>query len=159
MRMNLIGSPVSRSGWYFKLSCRYAFFISETSAPWHTVTHHNNISEVSEVSRYISINLYSTITVNRQTDTRLASSFSRTTWISRHQKKTILDFNEARDDGVAVASAGPFANHLHLMPDRQPCQHLITQFFTGWMFFLTPNQQYQSTEGNTVTAEPCYIKA
>jgi len=87
MRMNLIGSPVSRSGWYFKLSCRYAFFISETSAPWHTVTHHNNISEVSEVSRYISINLYSTITVNRQTDTRLASSFSRTTWISRHQKK------------------------------------------------------------------------
>jgi len=31
--------------------------------------------------------------------------------------------------------------------------------FTGWMFFLTPNQQYQSTEGKTGTAEPCYIKA
>jgi len=26
--------------------------------------------------------------------------FSRTTWVSRHQKdRTILDFNEARDDG------------------------------------------------------------
>jgi len=45
--------------------------------------------------------------------------FSRTTWVSRHQKgKTILDFNEVRDDGVEVASAGPYANHLHLTPDR-----------------------------------------
>jgi len=25
----------------------------------------------------------------------------------------MLDFNEARDDGVAVAPAGPYANHLH----------------------------------------------
>jgi len=29
-----------------------------------------------------------------------------------------LDFTEARDDGVAVASAGPYANHLHLAPDK-----------------------------------------
>jgi len=29
-----------------------------------------------------------------------------------------LDFNEARDDGVAVESAGPYANRLHLAPDR-----------------------------------------
>jgi len=28
------------------------------------------------------------------------------------------DFNEARDDGMAVASAGPYASHLHLAPDR-----------------------------------------
>jgi len=31
--------------------------------------------------------------------------------------KTILEFNEARDDGMAVASAGPYANHLHLASD------------------------------------------
>ena len=31
---------------------------------------------------------------------------------------TILDFTGARDDGVAVESAGPYANHLHLAPDR-----------------------------------------
>jgi len=30
--------------------------------------------------------------------------------------------------GVAVASAGPYANHLHLAPDGQPRQHVITQF-------------------------------
>jgi len=38
--------------------------------------------------------------------------FSRTTYVSQHQNGgTILDFNEAR--GVAVASAGPYANNLH----------------------------------------------
>jgi len=37
---------------------------------------------------------------------------------SAPEKQTILDFNKARDDGVAVASAGPYANHLHLAPDK-----------------------------------------
>jgi len=45
--------------------------------------------------------------------------FSKTTWVSWHRKHKInLDFNEARDDRVAVASAGPYANHLHLSTDR-----------------------------------------
>jgi len=36
--------------------------------------------------------------------------FSRSTCVSQHQKgRTILDFNEAGDDGVAVALAGPCA--------------------------------------------------
>jgi len=50
----------------------------------------------------------------------LNSLFSRTAWVSRYQKgKTSLDLNEA-DDGVldAVASAGPYADNLHLAPDR-----------------------------------------
>jgi len=47
---------------------------------------------------------------------------------------------------VAVASAGPYAS-LHLAADRQPRQRLITQFSTGRMPFLPPNQQRQSTEG------------
>jgi len=58
-----------------------------------------------------------------------------------------MDFKEARDDGVAVASAGQYANHLHLASYRQRRQHLITQLFTGQMLFLMPNQQRQSTEG------------
>jgi len=50
-------------------------------------------------------------TGERKTDTCL------TTWLSQQQKsKTILNFNE--DDKVAVASAEPYANHLHLAPDR-----------------------------------------
>jgi len=45
-----------------------------------------------------------------------------------------------------VASAGPYAS-LHLAPDREPRLHPTTQFFTGRMPFLPPNQQRQSTEG------------
>jgi len=48
---------------------------------------------------------------------------------------------------VAVASAGPYAN-LHLDPDTLPSRHPTTQFFTGLMPFLPPNQQRQSTEGS-----------
>jgi len=45
--------------------------------------------------------------------------FFRTTWVSQLQKdRTILNFNEARDHGVAVTSAGPYANHLHFAADR-----------------------------------------
>jgi len=45
--------------------------------------------------------------------------FSRTTSVSQYQKsRTILDIYEARDDGLAVASAGPYVNHLHFAPDR-----------------------------------------
>ena len=51
---------------------------------------------------------------------------------------------------VAVESAGPHANNLHLAPH----QHLINQFFTGRMLFLTPIQQRQSTEGQSSTTNP-----
>jgi len=45
---------------------------------------------------------------------------------------------------VAVASAGPYAN-LHLDSDTtMPASH--HSFFSGWMPFLPPNQQHQSTE-------------
>ena len=48
--------------------------------------------------------------------------FSRTTWISQYQKgETSLDLNAARDVGgleMAMASVGPYANNLHLAPDR-----------------------------------------
>jgi len=33
------------------------------------------------------------------------------------EKKTILNFNEARDDGITVTSAGPYTDHLHLTPN------------------------------------------
>jgi len=45
--------------------------------------------------------------------------FSRTTWVSRHQKgKLFWILLEKEMMGVAVASAGPYANHLHLAADR-----------------------------------------
>ena len=47
-----------------------------------------------------------------------------------------------------MASAGPYAS-LHLAPDRQPRQHPTTQFFTGRMPFMPPNQQRQSPDGKS----------
>jgi len=47
---------------------------------------------------------------------------------------------------VAVASAGQYADHLHLAPDNY---HASTSplVFTGRMPFLLPNKQRRSTEG------------
>jgi len=49
-----------------------------------------------------------------------------------------------RDNGVALSSAGPYANHLHLPTDNRAS---TSPLFTGQMPFLLPNQQRQSTEG------------
>jgi len=47
---------------------------------------------------------------------------------------------------VAVASAGPYANHCTSL---QTDNHASTSslFFTRWMLFLTPNQQGRNNEG------------
>ena len=46
---------------------------------------------------------------------------------------------------MAVASAGPYANNLHLAPDiTTPTPH--HSIFTGRMLFLTSNQQCENTE-------------
>jgi len=53
--------------------------------------------------------------------------FSRTAWVSQQQP----DFNEARDDAVAVASAGPYANWLRLTDWAKvlhPTRHKIGHF-------------------------------
>jgi len=49
--------------------------------------------------------------------------------------QTILHFNKAGDDEVALASAAPQANHLHFAPDTWT-HHSI---FTGWRLLLMPN--------------------
>ena len=59
---------------------------------------------------------------------------SRTTWVSRYQKgKTSMDLNQARDDGVWEWQSDHMLDtswttcNLHLAPDRQSHQHLLTQ--------------------------------
>jgi len=72
--------------------------------------------------------------------------FSRTTWVSRYQnRKTSLDLNEARDNGLLECSDISWTIRKQSAPhSRQittPTPHHST--FTGRMLFLTPNQQYQ----------------
>ena len=75
--------------------------------------------------------------------------FSGTTRVSRYQKgKTNLDFIGARDSEwqwhqlvhMQVCTLLQTDNHTNIPP---------LSFFTGRMPFLPPNQQRQSTEGNT----------
>ena len=76
--------------------------------------------------------------------------FSRTTWVSRHQKgKTNLDFTGARDSEWQWHQLG----HMQVCTSLQTDNHASTPpllFFTGRMPFLPSNQQRQSTEGTCV---------
>jgi len=67
--------------------------------------------------------------------------------VSRYQKgKTNLDFNEARDSEWQWNQVG----RMQICTSLQTDNHASTpplKFFTGWMPFLPPNQQRQSTEG------------
>jgi len=43
------------------------------------------------------------------------------------ERYTILDFNEARDGAMTMASAGPYANHLTLLQiDNRACTSPVT---------------------------------
>jgi len=81
--------------------------------------------------------------------------FWRTTSVSGYQKgKTSLDLNEARDDGVLGYSGISWAICNKQSAPR--CRQITTPtphhpIFTGWMLFLTPNQQCQSTEGINIS--------
>jgi len=59
-----------------------------------------------------------------------------------HKGKTNLDFTGARDNEWQWHLLG----HMRVCTSLQT-DNLTTQFFTGWMHFLPPNQQYQSSEG------------
>ena len=82
--------------------------------------------------------------------------FSRTTWVSRYQKgKTNLDFTGARDSEWQWNQLG----HMQVCTSLQTDNHASTpplSFFTGRMPFLPPNQQRQSTEGNTLPVQVNY---
>jgi len=63
--------------------------------------------------------------------------------------KTNLDFTEAIDSQWQWHQLG----HMQVSISLQTDNHGITpplKFFTGWMPFLQPNQQHQSTEGRKV---------
>jgi len=85
---------------------------------------------------------------------------SRTTRVIRYQKgksqegKTSLDLLEheiVSGSGIcgAICKSAPHP----VTPDRKPCQHPVTQLFSGRMPFLPPNQQRQSTEGKKIEHE------
>ena len=81
----------------------------------------------------------------KQASIRLTALFQ----VSRYQKaKTNLDFTEARDSEWQWHQLG----HMQFCTSFQTDNHASTpplKFVTGRMPFLPPNQQRQSTEGNS----------
>jgi len=77
---------------------------------------------------------------------------SRTTWISWHQKgkpfwillqQEMMGWQWHQLDDMQIICTS--------FQTRSPRQYPSTQFLTGRMPFLSPNQQHQSTEGNILT--------
>jgi len=62
---------------------------------------------------------------------------------TRKEKSICILLKQETVSGSGIS--GPYAS-LHLAPVRYPRQQPTTQFFTGRMPFLPPNQQRQSTE-------------
>ena len=74
---------------------------------------------------------------------------SATTGVGRYQKgKTKLDFTEARDSEWQWYQLGRMQDCTSLQTDNHASTPTLS-FFTGWMPFLPPNQQRQSSEGST----------
>jgi len=79
---------------------------------------------------------------------------SGTTQVSRYQKgKTNLDFTGARDSERQWHQLGRMQVCTSLQTDNHASTSLL-KFFTGWMPFLPPNQQCQSTEGKQNKQSP-----
>jgi len=75
-------------------------------------------------------------------------SFSGTTRVGRYKNgKTDLDFTEARDNEWQWHQLGQMQVCTSLQTDNHASTSPLS-FFTGWMPFLPPNQQRQSTEGS-----------
>jgi len=119
-------------------SCCHTNSIGALNTPTHTQLFYSSIDFVLLLSHTHTIILL------------LFWNLSGTTRVSRYQKgktrkgKTNLDLLEQEivsDSGMcwAICKSAPHT--------RQPRQHPTTQFFTGWMPFLPPNQQCQSAEG------------
>jgi len=67
--------------------------------------------------------------------------------VSWYQKGTTnLDFTEARDSEWQWHQLGRMQVCTSLQTDNHASIPTLS-FFTGWMPFLLPNQQHQSTEG------------
>jgi len=101
------------------------------------------------VTHFVDI-VNTSLSSHTHTQTHLFNGpLSGTTQVSRYQKgKTNLDFTEARDSEWQRHQLG----RMQVCTQLQTDDHASTpplSFFTGWMLFLSPNRQCQSTEGNT----------
>ena len=86
------------------------------------------------------------------------SLFSTTTWVSRYQKgKTSLDLNLMGFSHGSVIS-WTIRNNLHLARDRQPHQHLITQFLQAGCSSRCPTNSVKALQAKPQNRRPVKTK-
>ena len=66
-------------------------------------------------------------------------------WVSTRKENQSGDFTEARDSEWQWHQLGHMQDCTLLQTDNHASTQFCTQFCTGWMLFLPPNQQRQST--------------
>ena len=71
-------------------------------------------------------------------------------WAGTYRKVKPVWIYRSKRQWVAVVLAGLYANQHSTKPqtDNHASRLPTTQFFTGWVSFLPPNQQRHSTEGS-----------
>jgi len=83
---------------------------------------------------------------------KIASVYFTRCYFNVHSKADMSQLNLPHGKNTTKRCKAEKSTHAHTRltalfhPDRQPCQNPVTQFFTGRMPFLPPNQQRQSTE-------------
>ena len=125
-----------------------SYFIRKLS----TITHNNSVKMWLAIDTYFNQSITDQLRLLLPLLHPFNNLFSKTTWISRYQKgKTSLDLKRGKR-WWGLGMQWHQLDHMQtictsLQRDNQPHQHPITQFFTGRMLFLMPNQQSQSNGG------------
>jgi len=103
------------------------------------------------VTQILMFCFYSSLYMDTRNTHTFNGPLSGSTRVSRYQKgKTNLDFTGARDSELQWHQLGDMQVCTSLQTDNHASTSLL-KFFTGWMPFLLPNQQCQSTEGTVWT--------
>ena len=137
------------SGAYSWLKFWHSAFLNILRGP-NTFGHQaeEDASHESHMVLIKSLNSYKAFL--KHLDTRSTTLFPGLPWMSRYQKnKTNLDFTEARDSEWQWHQLGHIQVCTSLQTDNNTSIRPLS-FFTGRMPFLPPNQQRQSTEGNSI---------
>ena len=134
---------------------RYQSTAARHTAAWHAAVKCGKCHAVS--IQYTGRWIQTCLTVNSHTHDARTRACTRafngplfgTTQVSRYQKsKTNLYFTDARDSEWQWHQLG----HMQVCTSLQTDNHAsTTQFFTGRMPFLPPNQQCRSTEGKALS--------
>ena len=132
----------------------YGWFVQLTCLPEYVSSHLPGFNNSYFICMLHTVDWLAVFASHKLNSIRYTHPFngrlSGTTRVSRYQKgKTNLDFTEARDSEWQWHQLGHMQVCISFQADNRASTPPLS-FFTGRMPFLPPNQQRQSTEGNSI---------